>query len=379
METESSRPATADEPPARRAASEGKRGPADSALARAASIGWRVTVIGVAVVLIGYLVGVLENILIPLLIAALLAALVRPAVDRLDQRGLPRWLAVLVPVGGLTLFLAGIIFLVVFSLKSESAGLERSVAIGIDQLRALFDAAQERLGNGTLNGLDGALTAEADRIPALVGQLALGLVAGLFEIGLAVVFCYFFLLDEKNLSSSIQSRIAPASYRRIASVFEQTRKRIELYVRGIAITALANALMFGGALSLIGVPLIGTNMVITFIGSFIPYVGPVTATAVASLLALGNNGWVDALLVVGAGALVQAIEGNLLHPIVVGRTTHASPFVIVLSVSTGAALAGLIGALVAVPVVLVSVLVFDATRESSPDPLLRKSNTEPVA
>ena len=122
------------------------------------------------------------------------------------------------------------------------------------------------------------------------------------------------------------------------------------YVRGIGFVATVDAVFIGLSLALIGVPLVLPLAVVTFFAAFFPIVGAVTAGAAAALVALVSNGLVDALLVVAAVVAVQQIEGNLLYPLVVGRTVELHPAVIIVAVAIGAVLGGILGAFLAVPV-----------------------------
>ena len=134
---------------------------------------------------------------------------------------------------------------------------------------------------------------------------------------------------------------------------------LALNLRGIAdtfspdnlplIQHLANALMKAGALLVIGIPMVLPIAVLMFIGSFVPFAGPIVAGAVATLVALTHGGLTDALLIIAASFGIQIIEGNVLQPLVIGRTLQLHPIAVLAGVTTGAIVAGLGGAFVAIP------------------------------
>jgi predicted PurR-regulated permease PerM len=120
---------------------------------------------------------------------------------------------------------------------------------------------------------------------------------------------------------------------------------------------LVDAVLIGILLAVLGVPLLVPLVVLTFFGAFFPLVGATVAGIVAALVALVTEGVSDALIV-GAGILViQQVEGDVLQPLVLGRSVKLHPIVILLSLTAGAILAGIAGAFLAVPVAAVAVSV----------------------
>jgi len=114
------------------------------------------------------------------------------------------------------------------------------------------------------------------------------------------------------------------------------------------------------------VPLVVPLMVLTFIGAFLPLIGAFLAGLAAVLIALVSNGVVAALLALGAIVLVQQIEGHLLYPLLMARTVHLHPAVIILALSVGGILAGIVGVFLAVPVAGVISVVLSYVRHEPP-------------
>jgi predicted PurR-regulated permease PerM len=143
-------------------------------------------------------------------------------------------------------------------------------------------------------------------------------------------------------------------------------------VRGIALVGVVDAVLIGIALVIIGVPLVVPLMVITFFAAFVPLIGAFVAGLVAVLVALVSGGLVDALLVLGAIILVQQVEGHLLYPVLMSRTVHLHPAVIVVALAAGGILGGIVGVFLAVPVAGVLSVILDYSQDHPPpeSPLL---------
>jgi predicted PurR-regulated permease PerM len=121
-------------------------------------------------------------------------------------------------------------------------------------------------------------------------------------------------------------------------------------MRGVAFTGVIDAVAIGVALWIIGVPLVIPLAVLTFLGAFFPIVGATVAGAIATLVALVTNGPRDAILIALVTLAVQQLEGDLIMPLVMQRQVHLHPVVVLVALASGGALAGLVGAFVAVPV-----------------------------
>jgi predicted PurR-regulated permease PerM len=183
-----------------------------------------------------------------------------------------------------------------------------------------------------------------------------------FNVGagalLLLVFAFFFLKDGRDIRDGIV-RFVPgdAHWQRWKPAAAEIWMTLGRYVRGVTIVAAFDAILMGLALWAIGVPMIWAIMAITFVGAFIPLAGPVIATVVAVIAALGDGGMTDALLVIGAGITVQLIEGNVLQPYVMGRSVRVHPVVVLAAVAVGAIVWGIPGALLAVPAAATAIII----------------------
>ena len=170
---------------------------------------------------------------------------------------------------------------------------------------------------------------------------------------LALFTLIFFLHDGRQVWSfllllvprHVRPRVDVAGVRGFASLVG--------YVRATALVAVADAIGIWIGLTVIGVPLSLPLAALVFLGGFVPIVGAVASGAVAVLVALVTNGPVDALLVLAVVLAVQQIEGNVLQPMLLGRAVRIHALAVVLAISAGVVLAGIVGALLAVPMVAV--------------------------
>jgi putative heme transporter len=131
---------------------------------------------------------------------------------------------------------------------------------------------------------------------------------------------------------------------------------------------------------IVGVPLVVPLAVLTFFGAFFPLVGAIVAGTIATLVALVSGGLGDALVIAAAALAVQQIEGHLLQPLIMGRQVELHPAVTLLSVASGAALAGIVGAFLAVPVAAIArrTLRFASPRLAAAGDSVRAERARPV-
>ncbi|HEV2821298.1 MAG TPA: AI-2E family transporter [Solirubrobacteraceae bacterium] len=326
-------------------------------LSRISELSWRLLAVVLAIALIAYVLWQIRLVVLPLLIAVLLTTLLHPAAQLLRSRGVPNTLAsVAVFLGGVGVFV-GAISLVVRAVVDALTDLVASVQAGIGELGDLL--VEGPLGLSQVEAQQTIREAE-QRLTNSVDSIASGVLSGAMLVGevlagalIVLVLLFFFIKDGPLIWAWVTRLFGKRGRQTVERVGEASWTALSQYVRGIVFVATFDAVFIGLALALIGVPLVIPLAVLTFIAAFIPFAGAFTAGAVAALVALVSNGVVAALLVVLAVLVVQVLEGNVLYPLIVGRSMHLHPVGILLAVTTGAVLAGIIGALVAVPIMAV--------------------------
>ena len=295
----------------------------------------------------------LRVIVVPVFIAVILTALLLPAVDRLDQRGMPRGGAVaLVLLGGLGLF-GGILTFVVSQFISGLPGLVTEVTRSIDNATNWLIEGPARLSREQIDKAgDTAVAALRDNQEKLTSG-ALSTAATLTEIvtsALLTLFTLIFLLSGGRGIYAYLTKIVPAGSRdRVRAAGRAGFGSLIGYVRATFLVALVDAVGIGSGLAILGIPLALPLASLVFLGAFVPLIGAVLTGFVAVVVALLAKGFIYALITLGLIVAVQQVESHVLQPLLMGRAVSIHPLAIVLAIATGAVLAGIIGALLSVP------------------------------
>lgn len=322
---------------------------------------------------------------IPTLIALILAAAIGPFVNLLRRKGMPGAAATGIAFVGLLVLLAGVITVIVVSVRSQWSELVQSAASGLDELEKFlltgpFPLDQEQLDQAR-EGIIQFATSSQVRSGAISGlSLVTEFLAG---ASLMVVILFFFLKDGAKIWNFF---LRPFSGRREAKLRRVGRRTLEVlggYVRGTAVVALADTVAIGAALLILQVPLAIPLAIIVFMGAFIPLVGATVAGILAALVALVANGPVVALIVVAVVIAVNQLEGDLLQPIVMGNALQLHALVILMALTAGTILAGIIGAVLSVPLAAVAWAVIQVWTAEDPrlepmNPDLPPTNSQPV-
>jgi predicted PurR-regulated permease PerM len=324
---------------------------------KTAAWAWRLLVILAAVVALLWLIKRLEVIVVPVALATILTALLLPPVDFLDRRGAPRGAAVaLVLLSGIAV-VGGILAFVVSQFIEGLPGLVEQVTRSVDGLRKwLIDGplhlSREQIdqaGNATIEALRNnqeRLTSGALSTAGTVTEIVTGAVLVLFTL-------IFLLLGGRNIFAFV-TKIFPDSVRdRVRDAGRAGFRSLIGFVRATFLVALVDAVGIGTGLAIMGVPLALPLASLVFLGAFVPLVGAVVTGFLAVIVALIAKGIVFALITLGLIIAVQQFEGHVLQPLVMGRAVSIHPLAIVLAIAGGAVLAGIVGALLAVPTVAI--------------------------
>ena len=324
----------------------------------AASWAWRLGLILLVVAALVWLLSKISFLIIPVMVAALLAGLLSPITRWLRARRVPNGGAVAITVLGFLGLIGG-------SLARVGRQLVAGVSEQWCEALAGIQPIQGWLAEGPLHltaaQIDQYLKEATDALQnnsssILSGALSFGSTAGHFAAGLilALFILIFFLLEGDRIWAFLV-RLLPRKAR--AATFGAGRKgwaSMVSYARIQMFVAFVDAVGIGAGAAIIGVPLALPLGVLVFIGSFIPIVGALVTGAVAVLLALVANGWVNALIMLGIVLLVQQLESHILQPLVMGKAVALHPVAVILSVAAGSYLAGIPGALFSVPILAVA-------------------------
>jgi putative heme transporter len=322
---------------------------------KTAAWAWRLLVILTAAVVVLWVSKRLEIIIVPVLLALMISALLVPAVDWMDRRGLPRGAAVAVVLLGGFAILGGILTFVVSQFIVGLPDLTEQVTHSIDNTRRWLIEGPAHLrseqidsaGNAAIQALhnnQAKLTSGALSTAATITELVTGAVLVLFTL-------IFFLYGGRNIWQYVV-KIFPIGVRdRVMEAGSAGYGSLIGYVRATFLVALTDAAGVGTGLAIMGVPLALPLASLVFLGAFIPLIGALISGLLAVVVALLAKGIVYALLTLGLLIVINQVEAHLLQPLVMGRAVSIHPLAVVLAIATGGVLAGIPGALLAVPTV----------------------------
>lgn len=293
----------------------------------------------------------LKVVVIPVLLALIIASAVRPFIRWMERHRVPRalgtWIAL---VSGLLVF-GGIVTLVVNGIRSEWDNLVEAVSEGIDTVHDFLTSGALPIDTAQLEDFRATVV---DFITS--AEFGSGAIAGVGNVVqvvtgliLTIVLLFYFLKDGPKIWQFLIKPFRADLHARAERVGHGAVGVLGGYVRGTAIVAAVDAVLIGVALWILQVPLALPLAIIVFVGAFIPIVGATVAGIVAALVALVTNDLVTALIVVAVVVLVNQLEGNLLAPVVLGKSLRLHELVILLALTMGTILGGIIGTFLAVP------------------------------
>ncbi|MGZ4446229.1 MAG: AI-2E family transporter [Nocardioides sp.] len=321
----------------------------------AAAWGWRFLVIVAAGYVIFWVVGFFAVVVLPVAVALLIAALVSPVVEALHRIGLPRGLAsILVVLAGIAV-VASLLTFAGQQVANGANDLADQTVEGLGQIKHWLKTgplhASDSQINTYIDQLQKAITPKTDGGSILgrvteVGTALTHVLAGFFIV---LFSTYFFLADGERIWAWVV-RLAPRAGRNhVDSSGRVAWISLTQFVRATVIVAATDAIGIMIVAAVLGVPFVLAIGVLVFLGAFIPMVGATVAGTVAILVALVDQGPVTALLMMGGVILVQQIEGHVLQPFLMGRWVSLHPLGVIVAIGCGVLVAGVPGALVAVP------------------------------
>jgi predicted PurR-regulated permease PerM len=319
----------------------------------AAAWAWRFIVISIAGLAILWLLQFFMVVVLPVTVALLITALVGPVVTWLMRFGLPRQLAALLVVLGLIGVIVLMVAFVSNQVLSGMGDLSKQVSDGIDQIR-------DWLRTGPLNVTDSQISEGLDKAQEQVSALGEDAVGKVAEVGTAVghvvaglfivlFSTYFFLADGAKIWAWLVRLFPRVGRLRADSSGRVAWESLTQFVRATVLVAATDALGIVIGAAVLGVPFVGAIGVLVFLGAFVPMIGAFISGTVAVLVALVAQGPFTALLMFGVVVLVQQLEAHVLQPFLMGRFVSVHPLGVIIAIALGVLVAGIPGALIAVP------------------------------
>ncbi|MEU6406586.1 AI-2E family transporter [Streptomyces sp. NPDC046985] len=332
----------------------------------AAAYAWRLILVGLVVYGVFVVLGRFQLIAVALFAALVATSVLHPLADLLN-RVLPRSLCVALALIGSLLLLLALLAFVGDAVAGESSRLANELRGGIRRIELWLEGPPFRLGRGRLSALHNQLVSylSAHRASLLDSALSgLGRLAELVTGAVLALFVsVFFLHSGPRLWGWTRDRLLPRGARAVWDTAGHAAWRAFAgYTRGIIIVAATNAVLVGVALAVLRVPLALPLAVLEFFAAFVPLLGSPVALGVATVVALAGRGPLTALAVLVLIVVIGQLEGHVLHPLVMSWAVRLHPLVVAVSVIAGAIVAGVIGAIVAVPFVSVVWAVLSALR-----------------
>ncbi|MEV7846070.1 MULTISPECIES: AI-2E family transporter [Streptomyces] len=323
----------------------------------AAEAGWRLLVLAGTLWVLMQIITAVQLVVLAFSAALLITAMLQPTVVRLKRFGLPHGLATAVTavLGFVIIGLVG--WFVVWQVMENLDTLSDRVRDGIDELkRWLLDSpfhVTESQINDIAKNLNDTIGTNTEEITSAGLQGVTFMVEFLTGLLLAMFSTLFLLYDGRRIWEW-SLKLVPAQARPgVAGAGPRAWRTLTAYVRGTVLVALIDAIFIGLGLYFLNVPLAVPLAVFIFLFAFIPLLGAVVSGALAVVVALVTEGVFTALMVLVVVLAVQQIEGHILQPFILGRAVRVHPLAVVLAVATGGLVAGIGGAVVAVPLVAV--------------------------
>lgn len=329
------------------------------ALELATAWGWRLLVVGAAVYVFSFVVlGRIDVVAVPLLLAVLVAALLFPFYKGLVRARVPRY-----PAAGIAVAVFGTLLVLVVALVSQQIATQigdfgTSASDGLDQaltwvaeligvplfvVRQTISDAFSALGEQSAGIATGAVVATGSAISVLTGIL------------LTLFAVFFYLADGPRIWAFVVSLLPREGRARADVAGRRSWQTLAGYVRAVPVVAAVDAIGIGTGAALLGVPFAIPIAVFTFIGAFVPLVGAIVTGTLAVLVALVTQGLVTALILLAVVIAVQQLESYVLQPLLLGRAVELYPLAVVTAITTGIVLAGIIGGVLAVPLLAMTV------------------------
>lgn len=324
----------------------------------AAEVSWRLLLLAGMLWVLMKVISEVRLVVLAFAAAMLVTALLQPFVVRLRRLGMPRGLATAVTaiLGFVVIGLVG--WFVVWQVMENLDDLSNRLREGINELKSWaldspFHVTEKQI-NDIAKNLSETIGTNTEQITSAGLQGVTVLVEVLTGMLLAMFSTLFLLHDGKKIWTWALGLVPAAARPGVAGAGPRAWRTLTAYVRGTVLVALIDAVFIGLGLYFLDVTMAVPLAVFIFLFAFIPLVGAVISGALAVVVALVTQGPVIALAVLGVVLAVQQIEGHVLQPFILGRAVRVHPLAVVLSVAAGGMIAGIGGAVVAVPLVAVT-------------------------
>ena len=323
-------------------------------LQTAAALSWRLLLLAIMLYVAARVAALLYLVVVPCAAAILLTALLQPLSGRLRRVGLrplaATWCTLLLAI----CLLAGAVTLVTTRVRAEYPNLVTQVKHTTAQVQSWLSGPPFHLHTGNLQKLSDSIVKYLSQHKSLVegtvvtgGRIVVEILAG---VVLTFFVSFFLIKDGDRIWKWLTSRFQPDRKRRADLAGHAAWQAVVYYVRGTVAVAAIHAVVMGITLSIMNAPLVAPLSLFMFLAAFVPLVGVLVAGGLAILVVLAAKGWVFAVILLGIMIVMNQLEGHLLQPQVVGKMVRLHPLAVILVLAVGGVVAGIAGAVVAVPI-----------------------------
>jgi predicted PurR-regulated permease PerM len=341
-------------------------------LRTAAGWSWRLIVLVAGVALVFWAVTQVLIVFVAVFLALVFTAVLNPVTDLYD-RVMPRPLATAAAILSGVLVIGGLLTYVVVSVAGQWERLAGEFNTGIDQIVGLIENnslpvdVEVDTRDQWIDDAASWLQENAQTLVSRAAESAGSIVEGVAVLVLALFCTVFFLASGASMWRWFVSQVPVRTRDQWHAAAGVGWYTFSGYTRGIVLVAITNGILAGIFLSILGVPLAAPLAVLVFIGTFIPLIGAPLAMIIAAVVALAADGLLTALIVTLGIAGIGQLEGHVLQPLIMGKQVSLHPVVVALGVTGGTVVGGILGAIVAVPLIAVTWAVFDTLRTSPAD------------
>jgi predicted PurR-regulated permease PerM len=321
----------------------------------------RIALIALGFALLWWLIARLWVIVMPVLLALLITTVLAPPANWRRRRGAPPALAAAAVLLGALVLLGVVVYFLATSITGGVSEIATSAVAGLQSIQNWISGPPLNIG---ATQFDALLQQVTQRLQSSVSTIASGVLTGVGTVAslvvtglLALVLAFLFVKDGDRFLPWLNGFIGPRVGGHLSVLLGRVWGTLGGFIRGQVLVSLCDGVFIGIGLLIVGVPLALPLAVLTFFGGFVPIVGALFAGALSVLVALVSNGFTAALIVLGIVLLVQQIEGNVLQPILQGKSLQLHAAVVLLAVTAGGSLYGIPGAFLAVPVTAAAAVV----------------------
>ncbi|WP_275004418.1 AI-2E family transporter [Promicromonospora iranensis] len=341
-------------------------------LRTAAGWSWRLIVLVAGVALVFWAVTQVLIVFVAVFLALVITAVLNPLTD-LYHRVMPRALATAAAILSGVLVIGGLLTYVVVSVAGQWERLAGEFNTGIDQIVDLIEnnslpvTVEVDTRDQWIDDAADWIQENSQTLVSRAAESAGSIVEGVAVLVLAVFCTVFFLASGAAMWRWFMTQVPARTRQRWHDVAGAGWYTFSGYTRGIVLVAISNGILAGIFLSILGVPLAAPLAVLVFIGTFIPLIGAPLAMIIAAVVALAADGLLTALVVTLGIAGIGQLEGHVLQPLIMGKQVSLHPVVVALGVTCGTVVGGILGAIVAVPLIAVAWSVYSTLRKQPDD------------